>query len=66
MNKNDECIEGFHCVEFSRKVKDEISAKLNAMTHEEQLLYFEHINAKARELFELHKREREKANLSAT
>ena len=46
MNKNDECIEGFHCVDFFRKVKDEISAKLNAMTHEEQLLYFERLNAK--------------------
>ena len=70
MNKNDECIEGFHCVEFSRKVKDKISAELNAMTHEEQLLYFERINAKAeqkrREREQAKLREREQANSSAT
>jgi len=55
---NDECIEGFHCVDFFRKIKDEISAELNAMTPEEQHLYFERINAEARAAFELHKRER--------
>jgi len=38
---DDECIEGFHCVDFFRKVKDEISAELNAMTPEERHLYFE-------------------------
>jgi len=46
MNQNDECLKDFHCVDFFRKVKDEISAKLNAMTPQERHLYFEHINAK--------------------
>ena len=60
---DDRCIEGFHCVDFFRKVKDEISAELNAMTPEEQHLYFERINAEARASFELRKREREKVKL---
>jgi hypothetical protein len=48
MNRNnqDECIEGFHCVDFFRKIKDEISAKLNAMTLEEELAYYDRINKK--------------------
>jgi len=41
MNQNDECLKDFHCVDFFRKIKDEISAKLNAMTPEEERLYFE-------------------------
>jgi len=63
---------GFHCVEFSRRVKDKISAELNAMTHEEQLLYFERINAKAEQRRQDREREhaklraREQANSSAT
>ena len=54
---NDDCIEGFHCVEFSRKVKGEMSAKLNAMTPKERRLYFERLNAK----YAQQDREREQA-----
>jgi len=60
MNQNDECLKDFHCVDFFRKVKDEISAKLNAMTPEERHLYFEQINHEAKQEFEVHKRKREK------
>jgi hypothetical protein len=52
--------DNFSCVDMARKIKDEISAKLNAMTPEERHLYFEHINHEAKQEFEVHKRKREK------
>jgi len=61
---NDECIKDFHCVDFFRKIKDEISAELNAMTPEEQHLYFERIHEEAlqsrQEREQVKLREREK------
>ena len=55
MNKNDNCIEGFHCVEFFRKVKDEISAELNAMTTEEELAYYKRSYQAALQEYEMEK-----------
>ena len=57
---NNECIEGFHCVEFFRKVKNEISAELNAMTAQERHLYFERINEEAEQRKQECERERAK------
>jgi hypothetical protein len=37
----------FNCVDMSRRIKDERSAKLNAMTYEERLEYYERINLEA-------------------
>jgi len=47
MSNDDECLKGFRCVDFFRKIKDEISAELNAMTPEERHLYFERIHQEA-------------------
>jgi len=58
---NDECIKDFHCVDFSRKAKDEISAKLNAMTPEERHLYFKRIHQAAIQRRQEYDRERENA-----
>jgi len=58
--------DNFRCdaIAMTRAIKDEISAELNAMTQEERHLYFERINAEARDYFEMRKqaklREREK------
>ena len=38
--------ENFSCVDMARKIKDEISAELNAMTPEQRHLYFEELNSK--------------------
>jgi len=46
MNWNNLDWDNFSCVDMARKIKDEMSAKLNAMTPQERHLYFEHINAK--------------------
>jgi len=57
---------------MARKLKDEMSAKLNAMTPEERHLYFERsyqesVQKRAREQAEYAKlREREQATSSAT
>jgi len=58
---DDEDLKDFKCVDFFRKIKDEISAELNAMTPEERHLYFERANLEAREFFEQKKRKREQA-----
>ena len=63
---NDDCIEDFHCVEFFRKIKDEMSAKLNAMTPEERRLYFERIHKAAVQRKQEYDRAREQANSAAT
>jgi hypothetical protein len=57
--------DNFRCdaIAMTRAIKDKISAELNAMTPEEQHLYFERINAEALADFEVHKREREQAKL---
>ncbi|MDR0305170.1 MAG: hypothetical protein LBH98_10475 [Chitinispirillales bacterium] len=57
MELNNECLKDFHCVDFFRKIKDEISAELNAMTPEERHIYNEQVNAEARDFLRKIKRE---------
>jgi len=64
--------DNFSCVDVARKLKDEMSAKLNAMTSEEELAYYkrsyqESVQRREREQAEYAKRRaREQANTSAT
>jgi len=53
--------ENFRCdaIAMTRAIKDKISAELNAMTSEEQLLYFERIHEEAEQ--SRRERQREKA-----
>jgi len=37
----------FSCVNMARKIKDEISAELNAMTPEQRHAYFEELNSES-------------------
>jgi len=55
MTNNDDTFR-WDCIKGTRAIKDKISAKLNAMTSEEELLYFAELNEKAHRLV----REREK------
>jgi hypothetical protein len=55
----DEDLKDFKCVDFFRKIKDEISVELNAMTPNERHLYFERENIEARAYFERKKRKRD-------
>jgi aspartate/glutamate racemase len=62
-SNQDECIKDFHCVDFFRKIKDEISAELNSMTPDERHIYNEQVNAEARDFCRQMEREKAKSIL---
>jgi len=57
--------DNFSCVDMARKIKDEMSAKLNAMTDEEELAYYERIHKAAVQRKQEYDREREQAKKPA-
>ena len=60
MMTNDDDTFRWDCIKGTRAIKDEIDAKLNAMTTEEELLYFAELNEKARRWKAEQERERER------